>query len=257
MPALSAPSAKILTLRSSTFFMFNLTLYDCQSFKCRRNSVVVLGGRRFSVRTIDEDGSATRGDACLNVAAAVAHHVAARQINVEFGGAGQQHSRPGFPAIAAVTVVVEANHETINRRNFTRDQDIDAFDGFPGRRSACHVGLVRDHNQDEAAILQTLKLLAQPGIDFDILDPRRRVRFTLPDHRVIQHTVTIKKDRPRFHLAGLAVPTADSHFVWLAFNFGCETSRCQTTAWNASECGVTLSGFTVGTITHASATWAV
>src|ERR1700736_5269180 len=97
MPALSAPSAKILTLRSSTFFMFALALYDCQSFKCRRNSVVVSDGRRFSVGTIDEDGSATRRDACLDVAAAVANHVAARQINVEFGCAGQQHSRPGFP----------------------------------------------------------------------------------------------------------------------------------------------------------------
>jgi hypothetical protein len=69
--------------------MFALALYDCQSFKCRRNSVVVSDGRRFSVRTIDEDGSATRGDACFNVAAAVANHVAALQINVEFGGAGQ------------------------------------------------------------------------------------------------------------------------------------------------------------------------
>src|SRR6266851_3983396 len=230
MPALSAPSAKILTLRSSTFFMFALALYDCQRFKCRRNSVVVLGGRWFSVRTIDEDGSATRGDAGLNVAAAVANHVAARQINVEFGGAGQQHSWPGFPAIAAVVVVVEANDEAINRRNFTRDQAIDAFDRFPGGRSACHVGLVRDHDQDEAAILETLELLAQPGIDLDIHHPRRRVRLALADHRVIQHTVTIKKDRPRFHRAGLTIPTADSHFVWLAFNFGCETSKCQTTA---------------------------
>src|ERR1700730_3705841 len=155
MPALSARSAKIWTLRSSTFFMFALALYDCQSFKCRGNSVVVLDGRRFSVRTIDEDGSATRGDACLDVAAAVANHVAARQINVEFSSAGQQHSRPGFPAIAAVIVVVEANDEAIDRRNFTRDQVIDVFDRFPGGRSACHVGLVRDHNKNEAAILQT------------------------------------------------------------------------------------------------------
>src|SRR3954462_15976445 len=83
MPALSAPSAKILTQRSSTFFMFALALYDCQSFKCRRNSVVVLGGRRFSVGTIDEDGPAASGDACLDVAPAVANHVASRQINVE------------------------------------------------------------------------------------------------------------------------------------------------------------------------------
>src|SRR6267154_3745467 len=89
MPALSAPSAKILTLSSSTFFMFALALYDGQSFKCRRNSVVVLDGRRLSIGTIDEDGPAASGDACLDIAAAVANHVAARQINVEFRGAGQ------------------------------------------------------------------------------------------------------------------------------------------------------------------------
>src|SRR5260370_20294395 len=96
MPALSAPSAKILTLRSSTFFMFALALYDGQSFKCRRNSVVVLDGRRFSVGTIDEDGPAARGDACLAIAAAVAHHGAAGQVNVEFRVARNTHFLPGL-----------------------------------------------------------------------------------------------------------------------------------------------------------------
>src|SRR5256885_2298579 len=128
MPALSAPSAKILTFRFSTFFMLALALYDGQSFNCRRNSVVVLGGRRFWVRTIDEDGPTTHGDPRFNVAAAVANHVTAGEINVEFGSAGQQHPGPGFPAMAAVIVVVEANDEAIDCRNFTRDQVIYAFD---------------------------------------------------------------------------------------------------------------------------------
>src|SRR5258705_6390539 len=88
MPALSAPSAKILTRRSSTFFMFALALYDCQSFTCRRNSVVALDGRRLSVGAIDEDGPAARGDTCLDIAAAVPNPVAARPINVEFRRAG-------------------------------------------------------------------------------------------------------------------------------------------------------------------------
>src|ERR1700716_2691112 len=118
MPALSAPSAKILTLRSSTFFMFALALYDCQSFEGRRNSVVVLGRRRFSVGTIDKDGPASRRDAGFDVAPAVADHVAARQIDVEFGGAGQQHPGSWFPANAAVVVVMEANQEAIDRGDF-------------------------------------------------------------------------------------------------------------------------------------------
>src|SRR3981189_3658584 len=71
MPALSAPSAKILTLRSSTFFMFALALYDFQRFVCRRNSVVVLGGLRLFIAAIDEDGSAARSDAGFNIVPAV------------------------------------------------------------------------------------------------------------------------------------------------------------------------------------------
>ena len=50
--------------------------------------------------------------------------------------------------------------------------------------------------------------------------------------------------------------TTLSHLVWFIFKSGCETNKCQTTAWNASLCGVMLFGFTVGTITHASATFA-
>ena len=50
-----------------------------------------------------------------------------------------------------------------------------------------------------------------------------------------------------------SIPTSSAS----AFSSGCETSRCQTTAWNASVCGVTCLGFTVGTITQASATLAV
>ena len=41
------------------------------------------------------------------------------------------------------------------------------------------------------------------------------------------------------------------------FNAGCVTNRCHSTAWNASACGVTCAGFTVGTTTHASADCAV
>src|SRR5271167_4154860 len=48
-----------------------------------------------------------------------------------------------------------------------------------------------------------------------------------------------------------------SHLVCWTFSLGCETRRCQITAWNASECGVTFWGFTVGTMQHASATLAV
>src|ERR1700737_1609084 len=84
MPALSAPSAKILTFRSSTFFMFKLALYDCQRFVCGKNPVVVFCRRGFVVAPSDEDGAATGGDAGFDIAAAISDHVAVLQIDVEF-----------------------------------------------------------------------------------------------------------------------------------------------------------------------------
>src|ERR1700759_3860806 len=105
MPALSAPSAKILTARSSTFFMVNLALYDCQRFLGRRDLVIVSFRRRFPVSAIDKNRTAARSDARLHVAAAIPNHVAATEIDVEFRCATQQHPRPRFPALTAVAIV--------------------------------------------------------------------------------------------------------------------------------------------------------
>ena len=45
----------------------------------------------------------------------------------------------------------------------------------------------------------------------------------------------------------------DSHLASAVFKSGCETSRCQTTAWKASACGVRCAGFTSGTTSGTSA----
>src|SRR5262249_16649817 len=49
----------------------------------------------------------------------------------------------------------------------------------------------------------------------------------------------------------------DSHFISARRRAGWETSRCQTTAWNASAWGVTVSWLTVGPTPPASAPLAV
>ena len=85
-------------------------------------------------------------------------------------------------------------------------------------------GLVRHHNKP---ITQCRRRPAKG--EYPINEPNF-IRLMQIANLLVHHAVPIKKDRPRFHLAGLVVPTANSHFVRLAFNFGCETSRCQTTA---------------------------
>src|SRR5258705_12034167 len=120
MPALSAPSAKILMLSSSIFFIFTLALYDCQRIMRRKNPVVVIGRRRFFVCAIDEDGAATRSDAGLDITIAVSDHITPLQVDFEFGSTGQQHSRLRFAAVAAVIAVMEADDEPFERGHFAR-----------------------------------------------------------------------------------------------------------------------------------------
>src|SRR5512140_1832414 len=64
-------------------------------------------------------------------------------------------------------------------------------------------------------------------------------------HDVDERPVAIEED-------GLHYLT-DSHFVVAFWSFGCETSRCHTTAQNPSVCGVMRSLCTVGITTQASA----
>ena len=69
-------------------------------------------------------------------------------------------------------------------------------------------------------------------------------------HGPIEHSIAIQKDRTSRYFVL-------SHFVSAIFRAGCETHRCQTTAWNASECGVTFAELTLGITTATSATRAV
>src|SRR5258708_954218 len=128
---------------------------------------------------------------------------------------------------------METHDKPVDRWNLACNQFVDLFNRFLRRGSARHIGLIGDHDQDEAAVLQSLQLFAKAWVNFDILGPCRRKRLSVTYHGTIQHAVAVQKDCPRFHLTGIAVPTADSHLVWFAFSFGCDTNRCQTTAWNA------------------------
>ena len=116
------------------------------------------------------------------------------------------------------------------------------------RRSAGDVRLVRHDDQKEARFVQRCERLSDAGQDLKLGDAGGRVGLAVAHRGAIEHPVAIEE-----HGASHG-RTADSHLVWLAFSLGCETRRCQTTAWNASECGVTVSALTVGMMQQASAT---
>src|SRR5436190_710684 len=121
---------------------------------------------------------------------------------------------------------------------------IDENRGAPGAPPGIHVAPpIADHE----AVGQRLRHARQ---DLQRGLGGRRERPAVTDDWTIDYAVPVEED-------GAPNASVDSHFVCAALSAGCDTRRCHTTAWNASECGVMLSAFTVGTMTHASATCAV
>src|SRR5262245_29703901 len=95
-----------------------------------------------------------------------------------------------------------------------------------------------------------------PHLAADVLRPPMPEDAALHCGRAPHSAHRLDRETPRLATQRLA-SAIDSHFIGRARSAGCVTIRCQMTAWNASACGVTVSGLTVGTITQTSATRAV
>src|SRR5216684_2892483 len=109
------------------------------------------------------------------------------------------------------------------------------------------VGLVGDDDIEESRRTQRLQRLAYAGKQLQIGKRARRVRLAVAHDRLVDHAVAVEK-----HRAALRY-----HFVAVCCRAGCDTRQCQTTAWNASVCGVTRPASTVGISTTQSPTLAV
>lgn len=125
---------------------------------------------------------------------------------------------------------------------------------LPPQDSSGDIRLVGGEDQQEAGLVEGTQGFRHSWQDLQLLERRRRIPLAVLHPRPIDDTVPIKKNRPvhkRYAFAVFAVP---SHLASTICNFGCETKQCQTTDWNASVCGVTWSGSTVGITTTASPT---
>ena len=220
------------------------------------------GAQFFIIAVIDEDRPAAGFHAAINVAPAVADHPALREIDAEFVCGVKQHARRRFAKIARDALPgIVADLDAIDwqrRAHFP----VHRLDDLARLCAASDIGLVRGDDEEEACCLQLRARVRDAGQEFKILHARGRVRLAVTDNGTIDDAIAIEEDGAfhrlflfqKFHLAYHFVL---SHFVSFTFSFGWETKRCHTTAWNASECGVMVAGFTVGTMQHASATCAV
>lgn len=186
----------------------------------------------------------------LDIAPPVSDHVGFFQGDALFPGSFRQHSWCGLAARAAIPLVMVA-HLDLVQGQLPAQEGVHLFDRFPVLFSPRHVGLVGDDDEQEPRGAQILQRLPGPRHDFQLRDRRGREGLPATDDGAVENPVPVQKHGPLRHFE------ADSHFVCRVFSRGCETIRCQTTAWNDSVCGVTVSALTVGTTTHAAAALAV
>ena len=127
---------------------------------------------------------------------------------------------------------------------------IHRFNGFATLGAAAHVGLVGDDNQEEVRSLKPRTSVRNIRVEFELLEAGWRMGRSVPDRNPIDYSIAIEKNcGTRYFML--------SHFASATLRVGCEIHKCQTTAWNASVCGVMFAGLIVGMTIATSATRAV
>src|SRR5882672_3960004 len=134
-------------------------------------------------------------------------------------------------------------------RQLLLDQAINLLDLLLSLGPTSDIGLIGHYDKQIPGCVQYLAGLAYTGQETKFFDTVGRMRDSVRYGNLVNNSIPIQEHSGSHRI--------DSHFVWVCFRIGCETRRCQTTAWKASVWGVTFSELIVGTITQASATCAV
>src|ERR1700738_41684 len=97
--------------------------------------------------------------------------------------------------------------------------------------------LGRDQKKANPGIREQSEPLETPRQQLKVLGPMRRFIGAGHgiEHVAVEYAIAVQEDR------STAAHTTDSHFISCRLSAGCDTTRCQTTAWKASVCGVTVS----------------
>src|SRR5688572_30762508 len=190
----------------------------------------------------------------FDIAPPVANHHRGAEIDIPVARGVSEHARLRFAAGAGVGVGVIADADVIDRERCAQ-VGVDRFHRRLRLPAGADVGLIGDHNDAETRLLQRVHCIGHARQELELGHAPGRIGLAIPDRRAIDHSVAIEKHGPVHVCAGLtfasgvgaAMPATDSHFARCTASAGCDTSACQTTAWNASASGVTSSASIVGT----------
>ena len=131
--------------------------------------------------------------------------------------------RPGLrlAAVAGVAIVVAGEH--FIDRKFRGQLCMHRLNYLARLHAARDVGLIRNDDQPKARLAEPQQRVRHAGEHFQGIDSLRRIRLPVTHDDTVDHTIPVEKYSARHHLV-------DSHFVSATFSFGCDTSKCHTTA---------------------------
>src|SRR2546429_4065261 len=139
--------------------------------------------QRLLISVIDKGRAAAGGIRAVDVAPAITDQITLRQLDPVRGSGAEEQAGLWLPAIARLaefTSRMETNLDAIERGQRRAQLRMHGFDGGTALRSAPHIGLVCDDNQEKACILQDRAGLLHTIVKRKLVYALRRIRVSLP-----------------------------------------------------------------------------
>ena len=160
----------------------------------------------------------------INVPPTIADHPAMGQINLPGLGGAQKHAGFRFAAVTigfALAGMITNLHAIDGK--FGDHMGMDGLHDFLGERAAADIRLIGGDHEEIASGFQFLARGQNFGQNIKFRQAGGRIGFVGMFEGAVDDPVSVEKNCPSLHFVL-------SHLVWVTFSFGCDTSKCQTTA---------------------------
>ena len=197
---------------------------------------MAIGGRalRLGIAAIDKNSITSKGLPDNYVTPTIADEETFSGVDAPFFRRLPQHAGLGLAAGAACVLPVRT-HPDLVHRDPPAQLFVHRLHHAALNQAIADIGLVGHHDDKEPCILQCAHCADYARQQAEITQSPRRIGLAAADPATVDNSVAIEENRPRTY-----------HFVAFIWSLGWETRQCHTTEWNASVCGVTSAGSTVG-----------
>ncbi len=165
----------------------------------------------------------------------------------------QKHPRLWFVAGAIIPFNAIAGFDVVNGKG-VEQFPVHGLDDFPFLLGGRDIRLVGGNDYKKSGPMKVFNGFHHTGQNLHFLECVGRIRLATANEGAVDNAISVQKDSPPCFLAIAQKREIPYQVVIFFCRSGCETRQCQITAWNASVCGVTWVGSTVGITTTTSPT---